>query len=138
MRFWNSIKNLLVLGCVYYTVVSFFLILIGFFAGNSEHVWNIPVNFWQIFPASLSFALAQTVLTSKRIARWKRYLSHYIICLLAVLFFFFLSSSDTPQAVYTMLLLVFLTVIYWALFGLILLVRSRIRRLMQEDDDLHS
>ncbi len=138
MRLWNDIKKLLALGCVYYTLVSVLLILIGFLSGSAEHTWNIPVNFWQIFPASLSFALAQNLLTSKRIARWKRYLSHYIICLLAVLFFFFLSSSATPQPVYTLLLLVFLTAIYWAIFGLVLLVRSRIRSLLQEDDDLHS
>ena len=138
MHFWNEFKKWLTLGCVYYTVVSVVLILIALLSGDTASTWNIPVNFWQIFPASLSFAFAQNLLTSPRIARWKRYLLHYIICLLAVLFFFFLSSNATPQAVYTLLLLVFLTIAYWAVFGLALLIRSRIRRLLQEDDDLHS
>ncbi len=134
MNFWKSLKKWVVDGCVYYTVVSIVLILLGLLSAASESRWNIPANFWQIMPLSLAFAFAGNVLRSNKLARWKRYLLHYIIYLSAFVIFFFLPSNAKPQPISILLILVLLTALYWAIFGLVLLIRSRIRRLMEDDD----
>ena len=133
MAAWKKIKKWLADGCVYYTVVSIVLILFALL-GNPDTAWTVPTNFWQILPASLCFALAGNLLASNRIARWKRFLLHYFIYMAAIYVFFFLPSDAKPQPISILLMWVLLTVIYWAIFGLVLLIRSAIRRLMEEDN----
>jgi hypothetical protein len=134
MSTWKTIKKWLADGCVYYTLVSIVLILLGMISAASEARWTIPTNFWQILPASLSFALAGNLLSSNKLARWKRILLHYIIYMAAIFVFFFLPSDARPQPITILLMWVLLTVLYWVIFGLVLLIRSCVRRLMEEDD----
>ena len=131
---WDRIKKWLVEGCVYYTIVSIVLILLSLLSVSTENRWAIPTNFWQVLPASLAFAFAGEILSSKSLARWKRYLLHYIIYLSAILLFFFLPSDAKPQPISVLLMLVLLTLLYWVIFGLVLFIRSRIQRLLEEDD----
>ena len=133
MAAWKTIKKWLAHGCIYYTVVSIVLILFALL-GNPENAWTIPTNFWQILPASLAFALAGNLLASSKIARWKRVLLHYIIYMAAIYGFFFLPSDAKPQPISILLMWVLITVVYWAIFGLVLLIRIGIRRLMEEDN----
>jgi len=134
MSTWKKIKKWLADGCVYYTVTSIVLILLSLLSVASDARWTIPTNFWQILPASLAFALAGHILGSNKLARWKRILLHYIIYMLAIALFFFVPSDAKPQPISILLMWVLLTVLYWLIFGLVLLIRSCIRRLMEEDD----
>ena len=133
MKTWNNVKRWLTGGCVYYTLLSVLLILIRYLAdpNNSNH--SIPTSFWQILPCARCFSAAGMLLTAKALPRWGRYLSHYAICILSVVVFFFLLSSAPLKAVTVLLLTVLLTVLYWIVFGLVLLIRSRIRALLEED-----
>ena len=64
--------------------------------------------------------------------RWAGILSHYAVTVLAVLLFLFLPVS-TSQASTKLLMFVLLSLIYWAIVGLYVLIVSRVRRLMEED-----
>ena len=64
--------------------------------------------------------------------RWAGILLHYAGTVLAVFLFLFLPVS-TSQASTKLLMFVLLTLVYWAIFGLYLLISSRVRKLFEED-----
>ena len=135
MKLWQNIKKWLCGGCVYFTAISLAIILINFMVANEADFGRInTVSFLLIFPLGLCLSAAGLLLRAKQIARWVRYLSHYIITVLSAYIFLWLPSNTAASPSTPLLMLVLFTVLYWIFFGLILLIKARIRRLMEEDD----
>ena len=57
----------------------------------------------------------------------------YYLCVLAVFLFLYLPVSVAAEAVTKLLMFVLLSIVFWIVFGLIMLIFTRIRRLMAED-----
>ncbi len=116
--------------CAAFTLISVILLLIGV-------VSEIPTiaisRFLWILPCALCLSAANLLLGAKSVLPFVRRLLHYGITVLSVLCFLILPAGNVISPVTVLLLLVLLTVIYWGLYGLWCLIRSRVRKLMEED-----
>ena len=130
---WNHIRKILKNACVYFTALSVFIILARLLTGDASSAGVIyTISFLMLFPFGIAMALAQEILVS-RLARWIRYLSHFAITAIAAILFLWLPSGVTPTPATGLVLLVLFTVLYWVIFGLSLLVYTRVKRLLEED-----
>lgn len=130
MKMWQAFKQWLTLSCVWFTVIALFFILLNL-AGDSQSGVN-TLQYFRIFPTALCIALVSCLKKWDRMPRWAGILLHYAGTVLAVFLFLFLPVS-TSQASTKLLMFVLLTLVYWAIFGLYLLISSRVRKLFEED-----
>ncbi len=134
MKTWQLFKKWVSGGCIYFTVISMVIILINLLASGADSMDRIyTVSFLLMFPCGLCLSAAEMLLRANTVPRWIRLLSHYVITLLSVTLFLFLPSSSGVSSTTVMILLALLTLLYWVLFGLILLIRGRVKKLMEED-----
>ena len=130
----KKIKTWIAHACVYYTAFTLMLILVKLLIDGVGGAGVInTVAFLLLFPCALAFAFAGELLKSSVLPRWSRILLHYLIAMLSVFFFLWLPSNTSASPVTILLLLVLLSVLYWIVFGLIVLIRGRVKRLMEED-----
>ncbi len=135
MTVWQAIKNWLRGGCVYFTVIALFFILLNFVTGNVNDIGRInTVLFLLMFPCGLCLSFAEILLKSKKISRWARFLLHYLITFLSFYLLMILPSNAKFSGSSLLVLFVLLTVLYWIVFGLCALTLHRVRRLLSEDD----
>lgn len=135
MSAWQAVKNWLRGGCVYFTVIALFVILLNFITGNVDDVGRInTLLFLLMFPCGLCLSFAGILLKFKKIPRWARWLLHYLITLLSFYLFLVLPSDAKFNGSSLLVLFVLATVIYWIVIGLVSLTLHRVRRLLSEDD----
>lgn len=134
MKKWTLIKNWLGGGCVYFTLLSLLLILFRLLTNGTDNAGVIyTTSFLLLFPAGLCISLGGMLMRVEKLPRWCRYLFHYLLTVLAVFLFLYLPSGVTVKPISMMLMLALLSVLYWVLFGLTMLIVSRVRKLMEED-----
>ncbi|MBQ8432042.1 MAG: hypothetical protein IJX28_04070 [Clostridia bacterium] len=130
-----SFKRWICNACVYFTAISLFLLLVNLaMTGTDSETAVTPTAFLLIFPASLLMSAAGILLALQALPRWARFLGHYGITTLSFFLFLWLPAGSFARPSTTLIVVVLFSIIYWFLFLMIHLVRSRIRRLMEEDD----
>ena len=133
MKTWLNVKKWLSGGCVYFTLIAMLMILLLSATSTNGSQPNINVSaFLLMFPCGLCFSAAGMLMEVKAIARWIRILSHYLIAILAV-FLFLILPNFSGRGSTLMVILIFFSALYWMIFGLITLVRNRVRKLLEED-----
>ncbi|MBQ7335154.1 MAG: hypothetical protein IJW92_01600 [Clostridia bacterium] len=132
MKTWNLFKKWLIGGCVAYSLLSLFVLLLQIMI--SESTLMVDANsFLLMFPCGLGISAAIRLGKTEKLPRWVRYILQYVIILLSFVLFLWLPRSTAFSPVNLLLLLVLLSVIYWVLFLLIHLLLVRIKRLWEED-----
>lgn len=135
MTVWQTVKNWLRGGCVYFTALALFFILLNFITGNVHDVGRInTLLFLLMFPCGLCLSFAEILLRSQKLSRWARILLHYLITLLSFYLLLVLPSNAKFSGSSLLVLFVLLTALYWIIFGLVALTLRRVRRLLSEDD----
>lgn len=133
MNTLTKIKQWFVGGCVWYAIISLIFLIVDFALSytNATHVIS-STSFLLIFPFGLCMSGAGMLYKSK-LPRWSRILLHYIISIVSFLLFMLLPAGSLSSAVYVLLMLVLLTVIYWILFALVHIFSVRWKRVVEED-----
>ena len=90
-------------------------------------------NFSQVVGQEYIIKTLVNAIRNKKIARWIAYLSHYVISVASVYIFLWLPSGTVASPSTPLLIMVLFSVLYWMVFGLVLLIRNRVRKLMEED-----
>ena len=132
MNFWKNFKNWFSISCVCFTLITMFMLLTALLGNQDEKVVNAS-QVLRTFPCSLCLGAAWCIWRVQKIARYIRILSHYLIHVLAIFLLLYLPVSLSGQAGARLLMLVLLSAIYWIIFGLYALIRSRIRVLTAKD-----
>lgn len=118
--------------CLWFTLLAVSLMLIRLIAdGDSDGILEIP-RFLLLLPCGLFLAAAGTVYRHTALAAWVRLLLHYLLSMLAFFLFLWLPAGG-HTAVKNLLAIVFFTLIYVAVFAVVLLTRKRIRGIREED-----
>lgn len=134
MKPWKTLQKWLTDGCVYFTALSLLIILINLLATDDATSKGISaVSFLLFFPCGLCMSAGGMLLRLKTLPRWSRYLLHYIICVLAFFLMFYLPVSTHSNAMTKLVMFITLSVVYWVLFGAVMLVYTRVRKLLTED-----
>ena len=131
MKIWKNLKKWIAVSCVCFTAITLFMILVALLGAQTEKVVN-ALQVLRTFPCALCLGAAWWIWWSEKPARWGKILSHYLIHVLAIFLFLYLPVSLSGQPAARLLMLVLLSVIYWVIFGVIALIRSRIRVLKDE------
>lgn len=122
-------------GCVYFTVLSLLIILVNLLlTDNATEKGISPAAFLLFFPCGLCMSAGQLLLRAKTLPRWSRYLLHYIISVLAIFLMFYLPTSSHADTMTKLLMFTLLSVVYWALFGVVMLIYTRVQKLLTEED----
>lgn len=133
MKFFSVFKKALRATCLWYTVISLCLLVVGLIAGNGQSYLD-ATSFLLLFPFGLAMALAGMLYRSGKLRRWARWLLHYAITLCALLVFVLLPHMNGAVSPVTVLLLcVLLSILYWILFLLIHIFQKRFRKILEED-----
>ncbi len=118
--------------CLWFTLLAVGLMLIRLIAdGNGDGIIEIP-RFLLLLPCGLFLAAAGTVYRHTALAAWVRLLFHYLLSMLAFFLFLWLPAGG-HTAVKNLLAIVFFSLIYVAVFAVVLLTRKRIRGIREED-----
>jgi threonine/homoserine/homoserine lactone efflux protein len=131
MKLRNFIKRLFTNTCVYFTLVSIAMILLGLLDKSSASGIGFNTSALLFIPFGILMALAQEVLCAKKLSRTARFLGHYVITLAAIIALFATKASFT--ATNLIILLAFLSILYWMIFGIVVLIRKRVKRIFSED-----
>lgn len=132
MKALLTLKKWLTGGCVWYAVISLGLLLAEKIVGSD----NLAVNansFLLLFPFGLSVSAGSLLLKNEKIARWIRWLSHYGITVASFILFVLLPTGVKLSPVTVLLLIVFLSALYWLLFFLVHILQKRFKRILEED-----
>ena len=133
MNSWRLVKKLLINTCVYFTLISVVILLLGLLADGGGAGGVLSTQSLLFLPFSLLMAIAQELLRADKLARWIRFVLHYVITLLDIYLFLLLPSSARPSSATLLVLFAILTLVYWILFGIIALLISRVKKLLEED-----
>ena len=131
MKIWKNLKKWLAASCVCFTAITMFMILLPMIGSYAEQAINAK-QVLRTFPCSLCLGAAWWIWWLEKPARWGKILLHYSIHVLSIFLFLYLPVSLSGQPAARFLMLVLLSVIYWVIFGIIALIRSRIRVLKDE------
>ena len=132
MNFWNNFKKWFSISCVCFTLITMFMLLAALLGSQNEKVIN-AAQVLRTFPCALCLGVAWILWGSAKIARWSKILLHYLVHVLAIFLFLYLPVSLSGQAASNLLMFVLLSAIYWIIFGIAALIRSRIRILTEKD-----
>ena len=134
MNSFKLFKKWLADACVYFTVTALLLILVNLLLNDSGDAGRIHgVSFLLFFPFGLCLSAAGLLFTSKALPLWAKYLLHFLITDLSLFLFLWLPSNSAAQASTGLIMLTLFSVLYWIFLGLAVWIRSRVRKLMEED-----
>lgn len=122
-------------GCVYYTLLSLFMILLNIALSGSEAA-SRGINleaFLLFFPCGLGISAGGLLLKWERLPRWARGISHYLCTVLSIFLFVWLPINPSARASTVLIMLLAFTVLYWILFFLVHLTRRRILAIWEDD-----
>ena len=122
-------------GCIYFTVISLFMILLNLALGGSDAAMRgiSPTAFLLFFPCGLGISAGGLFLKMKRIPAPARGLLHFFCTLLSILLFVWLPANPTARPSTVLIMLVAFSILYWLLFLLVHVTKKRIRSLLEED-----
>ena len=97
---------------------------------------TITLGAYMLFlPAAACISGEGVLLTSKGVPRWLRILGHDLVTVLSVILFVWLPQNPIARNSTSIILFLAFTVVYWLIFGLVHLIRGRIKRLLEETSD---
>ncbi len=132
MKFFKGLKNWLVGGCVWYTLISLVFVIV---CAATEVAGGATAGalLW-LLPFSLSMSGAGMLFRYQGMPQWARCLAHYGVTMLAFFgFVIFPNNNGSFTASGLLVLFAALTVLYWILFLLLHIFRGRLKKLMEED-----
>lgn len=134
MKLVKFLKKWLADACVYFTMISFIMIFGMLLLNNGEKAGNInAVSFLLFFPFGLCLSAAGMLFSSDKLPSWAKYLLHYVITILSLFVFLWLPANTSARASTGLIMLVLISVLYFIFLGLVVWIRSRVRKLMEED-----
>ncbi len=134
MNFFKLFKKWLADGCVYFTATSIIMILGNLLLNGAENTGRIHSgSFLLFFPFGLCLSAAGLLFSSKKLPIWTKYLLHFSITDLSLFLFLWLPSNSAAQASTGLIMLTLFSALYWIFLGLAVWIRSRVRKLMEED-----
>ena len=130
MSFWQTIKKWFIDGCVWFTCISVLLLFFSLVITDTTAI--SCTRFLLLFVCGLCFSLAGMIKASRQTPYIARVLLHSIIDTLSVFLFLYLPTSIN-QAATRLLMFLLISLVYWLVIGTIALIRSRVRKLMEEE-----
>jgi len=130
MNTWQVLKKWLTDACVWFTGFSVFLMFFSIAVSDTTAI--ACTRFLLLFVCGLCFSLAGMLKRTERIPSALRLLLHYIIDALAVFTFLYLPVS-VDQAATRLLMFLLISLVYWLVVGAVALIKSRVRKLMEEE-----
>lgn len=126
------LKTWLTGACVSFTVITLvFATLNLMLSSDAKDASILSVPLWSTIPCALFMSAAGMLRKSNLAARWIRILSHYIINVLSVFILLYLPVAAEGSTRLVMFFL--LTLLYWIIFGICALIRSRLRILQEAE-----
>ena len=134
MNFFKFFKKWLADACVYFTAIALIMILGNLILNGFKDADNIHAgSFLLFFPFGLCLSAAGLLFSSKSLPSWAKYLLHFAITDLSLFLFLWLPSNSGAQASTGIIMLTLFSILYWIFLGLVVWIRSRVRKLMEED-----
>ena len=130
MKSWQTVKKWFTDACVWFTCFSVILMLFSLIASDTNTVSR--TRFLLLFVCGLCFSLAGMLRKTERLPYFARVLLHYIIDTLAAFLFLYLPVS-IDQAATRLVMFLLISLVYWLIVGTITLIKSRVRKLMEEE-----
>ena len=130
MNSWQQVKKWFTDACIWFTCFSVFLLFFSLVITDTTAI--SCTRFLLLFVCGLFFSLAGMLKKAERLPYVARALLHYIIDALAVFLFLYLPIS-VDQAATRLLMFLLISLVYWLIIGMIALIRSRVRKLMEEE-----
>ena len=115
---FKTLKNWLVDGCLWYTAISVCFLFINFFSNDMTGTAITTRSFLLMIPCGLTISVGTQIYKNQSVARWARYLLHYVFTLLAVIFFLVLPADSAATPMTNFLMMVLFSVVYWIIFFL--------------------
>lgn len=125
-------KRLAARTCVWFTLLSVVLMVIRAITDGIDGGIIEISRFLLLLPCGLFLAGAGIVLRHTSLSRWLRMLLHYLLTTLAFFLFLWLPGGS-HSGVQNLLALVFFTVGYALVCGVVRLTRHRYRNIREED-----
>lgn len=122
-------------GCVYFTLISLFMILLNFALSGGEAL-SRSINlgaFLLFFPCGLGISAGGLLLRAEKLPFFARGLLHYACTVLSVFLFVWLPTNPVARASTVLIMLVLFSILYWILFLIIHLTKKRLVALWNED-----
>ena len=134
MNFFKLFRKWLADGCVYFTATALIMIFGNLLVSGADNVGRIHAgSFLLFFPFGLCLSAAGLLFSSQKLPSWSKYLLHFLITDLSLFLFLWLPSNSSAQASTGLIMLTLFSVLYWIFLGLVVWIRSRVRKLMEED-----
>ena len=121
-------------GLLWYAVISLLWLAAGSATGvGDKHL--VARSFLMLFPFGLCMSTAGMLFSTQKIPRWLRVLGHYVITIVAFILFILLPNQNDAapfRGSFILILIVLLTAIYWLLFLLVHIFKTKIKKLFEE------
>lgn len=130
MKIWNLIKKIFKNTCVYFSLISIAFMILGVIGGRAASGIGFQASAFLFIPFGLCMALAQELLCAKKFSAPIRYLGHYFITILSFFLCFIIPSAQDFDGFAVFL---FVSILYWIIFGIALLIHRRFKKLTEDD-----
>ncbi len=121
-------------GCVIYTVISVLLVLFKIVTSKNSADSGINTDsFLALFPCGLTISAGGMVLGITSLQGWLKRLIHYVLTALAILLFVILPADFRLSSSATLVLMVVLSLLYWLVYAIYAITKSRVKKLLEED-----
>lgn len=121
-------------GLLWYAVISLLWLVAGSATGVGDK-YLAARSFLMMLPFGLCMSAAGMLFSSKKLQRWLRLLGHYVITIVAFILFILLPNQNDAapfKGSFVLVLIVLLTAIYWLLFLLVHIFKTKIKKLFEE------
>lgn len=126
MKTMQTIKKWLIDGCILYTVIAIGFLILGLLTDNT---WISIAQFLLILPCALTVSVGLQLFRNQKISKGTRYFSNYAFTVFGFFLFLIIPSGNGKTQMANFLMFILISILYWILFLLYLLVKSRIEKL---------
>ncbi len=121
-------------GCVIYTIISALLILYKVMTAENAAASAINTEaFLFLLPCGLTISAGGMALGIDALEGWLKRLIHYLLTALAILLFVILPADFRLSPSATLVLMVVLSLLYWLVYAIYAVTKSRVQKLLEED-----
>ncbi len=124
------IKKILLSTCVYYTIVTFFVLFLYWIINADLSRGLNPISLILFLPFSLAFSFANHLFRHGKMNKAGKVLLHYLLTMGGIFLFLFLpnkSGGQSPAGAFILFLV--LSIIYAVIVGIILFLQGRMQKL---------
>lgn len=133
------LRRILVHTCVYFTVTSFFILLIYQILSKDTTYGLQPLAMVLIFPFSLLFAVANIQFAHAKLPMAARVLIHYALTVGGAFVCLYLpNKSNGSTAAQGFILFLTFSILYAIIMTVFLLIRARARRVTRDETEYQS